>query len=72
MQSDFRKLTEDAQHIEMKDAFELARPHFLGLFDQSKAVQAIVCPSNKLDEINETFKNANVVKLEDLQYTPGE
>lgn len=54
----------------MDEAFELAKPYFLDLFDETKGVRAVVCPRNKLSEIKELFNDIEEVKIPDLQYTP--
>ncbi|KAI6192068.1 hypothetical protein M3Y97_00296400 [Aphelenchoides bicaudatus] len=57
---------------EIDDVFELAKPYFIKLFDETQGSRAIVCPRNKLSEVKELFSNIETVTFSDLQYTPAE
>ncbi|KAI6229693.1 Peptidase M16 inactive domain protein [Aphelenchoides fujianensis] len=49
---------------------QLARPHFLRLFDERQHLLAVAGPRNKLDEIKGRFPAIQTVEMADLQYTP--
>ncbi|KAI6240726.1 hypothetical protein M3Y99_00443300 [Aphelenchoides fujianensis] len=52
-------------------AVQLARPHFLRLFDERQHLLAVAGPRNKLDEIKRRFPAIETAKMADLQYTPA-
>lgn len=66
----FRKLANNIWTANESQVFELSKPFFVKIFDESKGVRSVICPRIKLDEVKETFPEIEVIKVTDLQYTP--
>jgi len=67
---DIKQLAANTWKAELPQTFELAKPHFINLFSEDNVIHSVVCPRNKLKEVNETFKGIETITAADLQYTP--